>query len=354
MLKKLLQLVAVTSAIVLGCGMSANVQALAFNQISQVYFFGDSLSDSGFNDLWTVPAPRPAGKAPTFTTFAGYTWSQYIARDVKGFVLPVYPGPSPADTITNNSIYAATGVPGFVSGTLRGIDYAAGGSTTNSTGFVETWAPSLTQQVSFYLSTHNQQVDPNAVYFIWSGANDILTLLSGPTLPNQLQLLLTAQMAATNIANEVALLSQYGAKRIVVLALPNIGLTPLIGGAAITTNSPTLPAQMKTITFTFNSMLNTALGKVIHQYGTKVLYVDVYDLLDSVITATQISQPYTVAGQSFMFVNYNSPACSTVPTSIYCPSSAPNNYIFADTLHPTGMAHRVLSLQVEELLQNWA
>src|SRR5471030_2961574 len=78
------------SAVIVCCSLSNTAEAISFGQISQVYFFGDSLTDSGFNDLWSFPTPLPPGKAPTFTTFGGYTWSQYVARDVKGFVLPVY------------------------------------------------------------------------------------------------------------------------------------------------------------------------------------------------------------------------------------------------------------------------
>jgi outer membrane lipase/esterase len=351
MLKKLLRpIIHAASAVALCCGLANTAEAISFGQISQLYFFGDSLTDSGYNDLWAFPTPLPVGKAPTFTTFGGYTWAQYLARDIKAFTLPIYPGPAPADKITNNSIYP---VPGFVSGTLTGINYAAGGSTTNSTGFNETWAPSLHQQVSKYLATAGGVADPNAVYFLWSGANDILTLIAGggPT-PTQLQLLQAASTAATNIGNEAARLSAAGAKRIVVMSLPNIGLTPLIG--LLSGSSPTLPATMKNLTFTFNSMLNTQLGKVISQYNTKILYISVYDLLDNVILATQAGQSYVVAGQSFKFVNYTSPACAAASSAIYCPSSAPTNYVFADVLHPSDMAHRVLSLYVETQMSNWS
>jgi outer membrane lipase/esterase len=349
MLKKLMAIVA--GATVISCGLPGVAQAIPFSSISQVYFFGDSLTDSGFNDLWTFPAPLPTGKAPTFTTFGGYTWAQYVARDIKGFMLPVYPGPTPPDKITNNSIEV---VPFFVSGTLNGIDYACGGSTTNSTGLGETWAPSLHKQVTYYLSKSGGTADPRAVYFIWSGANDILTLLSGATLPTELQLLMTAQTAAINIANDAALLSSKGAKRIVVVTLPNLGITPLITGTAAELHLPGLPGELKTITFTFNSMLNQELGRVVSKYGTKIILIDSYTLLDNVILATKAGKPYVVAGQSFKFVNYTSPACSTVTTSIYCPSTAPQGYVFADTLHPTNEAHRVLSLQVEEQIKSWA
>lgn len=361
MLKKLRKLilcstkktvVILTSTIFFCCGLLNVTQAINLQTITQIYFFGDSLTDGGFNDLWPtqgIPGqPLPAGKAPTFTTYGGYTWAQYIARDLKGFQLPVYPGPSVPDQITNNSIYP---VPNFVSGTLTGINYAAAGSTTNSIGFSETWAPSLHQQVAQYLGSlaPGQRLDPNAVYFIWSGANDFLTLLFSSLFPTEVQLLTTASNAAMNIANEVALLSAQGAKRIVVLSLPNFGLAPF----ATHLGNPVLIANLKTISFTFNSMLNTQLGNVIKRYDTKILYVDVYTLLENVINATKAGNPYVVAGQAFRFINFSDAACSTVVSAIYCPSTAPNGYIFADELHPTDMTHRLLSLQVETLMQAW-
>lgn len=349
MLKRLKQYMICVVMTMVVCGIMNTASAIPFQSISQLIFFGDSLTDSGFNDLWPIIGipgqPLPFGKAPTFTTYGGYTWSQYIAHDIKGFPLPVYPGPTIPDRITNNAIYP---VPGFVSATLHGIDFAAAGSTTNSTGFAETWAPSLHQQVLFYLSTipPGQSLDPNAVYFVWEGANDFLTLIFGPTIPTQLQLLQTAYQAASNIASDIALLAQHGARRVVVLSLPNFALAPF---------AVQLPnrAALKDISFTFNSMLNTQLGRVIHAFGTKILYVDVYTLLENVVSATAAGKPYVVAGQSFQFVNYNMPACGAVRSAIYCPPGTPTGYIFADQLHPTDMTHRVLALTVETLLLSW-
>jgi outer membrane lipase/esterase len=341
------------SALILCCALSNPAQALQFNQISQVYFFGDSLSDGGFNDVWANPMRPPLGKAPTFVSFGGYTWAQYVARDIKGFILPVYPGPFPEDTLTNNSFYSSRPIPKLVSGKLTGVNYAASGSTTSSTGFRENWAPSLQQQITKYLATSGGTADPNAVYFIWAGANDILILVNPPTMPTDVELLTAAQKAATNIGNVAALLSASGAKRIVVLSLPNVGMAPLIARYAAVYNMPALPGYMKNVSFFFNSMLNTQLGKVIAKYGTHILLVNVYGLFDNVVLATQKGQPYTVAGQSFQFVNYKDPACETAPSAMYCPSSAPNNYIFADMFHLSDMSHRLLSLEVEKEIQRW-
>jgi outer membrane lipase/esterase len=336
------------SAAIACCGFANTASAIPFSDISEVFFFGDSLSDSGFNDLWPG---LPAGKAPTFTTYGGYIWSQFVAHDVIGFPLPTYPGPNTPDRITNNTIYP---VPGFVSATLNGINYAAAGSTTNSTGNGETWAPSLIQQVELYEAKAGQKADGRAVYFIWEGANDFLTLLSGATPPTQLQLLLAANLAANNIAAEASRLAASGANRIVVMALPNLGATPLITGTAISTGNPTLPATMKTLTFSFNSMLNTALGGVTAKYGTKILLIDIYDLFGQIIADTNSGTPYVISGQSFNFINATMPACATVQQAIMCPPGTPNGYVFADVLHPTGMAHKVISLYVENAIETWA
>lgn len=326
--------------------VSLTAQALDFSKIDQLIFFGDSLTDSGFNDLF--PEPNP-GKAPTFTTFGGYVWSQYLARDLKGFVLPVYPGPNPADTITNNQFFP--GPPYFSSGTKTGIDFAAGGSTTNSTGNGFP-APSLIQQVTAYLSTAPARLDPNNLYFVWSGANDILMLLQAPTIPTELELLTTANNAAINVGRAVAMLSARGARNIVVLALPNVGLTPAIELFAIGSNMPGLIPAMKNVSFTYNSMLNRELGKVIRQYGTHILYFDTYLLLDQVIQATMAGQPYVVDGQSFQFVNFTLPVCGLVP-AILCPPGTPPGFMFADLIHPTDESHRLLSLAVEVALAHW-
>lgn len=326
-----------------------SAQAIPYNQIGRMYFFGDSLTDSGFNDLWPTIAnpptfpPLPPGKAPTFTTFGGYIWSQYIMRDIKGFVLPVYPGPVPPDTLSNNSCCV---VPGFSSGTLLGANYASAGSTTNGPGLTETWAPSLKTQVQTFLTTPGQVIYPNDLIFIWEGANDILTTLL--TTPDQLSLLTTANVASTNIADQVELLAQHGAKRFVVISLPNIGRSPLISGFGI----PELVQQMKNLSFTFDSMLNQQLGRVISRYHVQILYVDVYSLLDKVINSSNAGVPFYVQGQPFLFTNTTTAACGVGVPAVYCTTGS-DGHIFADFLHPTDMAHRLIAMDIEAEIMNW-
>lgn len=339
------------AAICFALPMSAS--ALQFNAISQVYFFGDSLTDSGFNNF--ANAIVNPSKAPTFTTYGGYTWAQYVARDVKGFTLPtLFPAPiAGPDTITNNTTPTNGSSGGAVDPVLTGVDFACGGSTTNSTGFGVPWAPSLVQQVTQFLSTQPSTLDPNAVYFIWSGANDVFTTLAQVPAPTELQLLTTVNTAAINIASQVSRLAARGAKRFVVISLPSLGSTPF--ALQLAQADPTIPGVLKNLSFTFDSMLNTQLGRIIQTQHVKVLYIDVYTLLQSVIATTQAGKPYVINGNSFTFVNYDTPACGSAPgAALSCPSSAPTNYIFADNVHPSGMAHRIISLYVENKILSWA
>lgn len=384
MLKKIMKLAVrlgtnlslVLSSTVLCWGLINATHAIPLKTISQVYFFGDSLTDSGYNDYFLTPA----GKAPTFTTYEGYTWSQYIARDIKGFALtsptqypylPIAPPFHPVDEVTNNTTPPTASLCDGgvcpVSGLLTGINYAAAGSSTNGIGFGLPWAPSLHSQIDQFLENSGGRLDPNALYFIWSGANDLLTVFSTSSTSPIFQLLLleAADTAAKNIAHEVARLTEHGARRVVVLSLPNIGYTPLINDLVTDLLAPpTLPADIKTASFTFNSMLNQQLGKVIKKHGTQVLYIDVYSLLDNVILATKAGKPYKVGRKSFRFTNYNTPVCGYVvpPAPYTIPQYVPainctnhsEGHIFADDLHPTNKANRLLALVVKEEIRRWS
>ncbi|MDR3503380.1 MAG: SGNH/GDSL hydrolase family protein [Legionella sp.] len=327
-----------------------SAQAIPFSEISQVYFFGDSLTDSGFNNNYTALVGFPV-KAPTFTTLNGYTWSQYVAHDIKGFALPTGPFPTLADKITNNTTPISPVVP-YVIPDLAGINYACGGSRTNTNPGVDfIWAPSLHQQIQQYLSTAPKKLDPKAVYFVWSGANDLLAALDSMPLPTPIQLLHVADITSTQVVQEVATLAARGAKRIVVMSLPNVGSTPFANDLVLETGDSTIPANIKNYSFLFDSFMNQKLGSVQNRHRAKILYFDTYTALDNLIDNAKLGQPTVINGQSFFFTNYNTPVCGTLP-AIVCDTTS-NGHIFADSVHPTDMAHRALSLEVERRIRIW-
>ncbi len=321
--------------------------AIAFSSISQVYFFGDSLTDSGFNNTINFGDPT---KAHTFTTYGGYTWAQYVAHDIKGFALPVsYPAHTGSDTITNNTTPTNGDSFGAVDPVLDGINYACGGSTTGANGFGFIWAPSLHQQITNLLASH-PSLDPNALYFIWSGANDIFSAISPEV--TDVELLQAADTATTNIASEIATLSAHGAKRFVVMSLPNIGSTPYVVDASV--EHPELPGLVKNLSFTFDTMLNEKLGGVIKKYQAKILYINVYRMLDELVADTKAGRPYISDGKAYMFVNATKPSCGAGTIALFCDNNGVNNYVFADAIHPTDLTHQVLAREIEHRIKAWS
>ncbi|HVC15807.1 MAG TPA: SGNH/GDSL hydrolase family protein, partial [Rhodanobacter sp.] len=171
--------------------------AAAATDFSQVFVFGDSLSDSGNISLALAPGIQPPLR---FTTNPGITAIEHVA-----------------------SRYGQTLSPSLLGGT----DFAWGGAgvNINSPG-TPSAVPTLTSQVDAYLA--GGPANGNALYSIWGGANDIFYHATAVAYSQE-----TSDQAQANVAaaaqQEVALIGQLqaaGAKNIVVFNLPNIGLTP--------------------------------------------------------------------------------------------------------------------------------
>jgi outer membrane lipase/esterase len=338
------------------CTMLSSVaQAVPFSEISKVYFFGDSLTDSGFNNTYTLLNGIP-DKAPTFTTFNGYTWSEYLARDITGTPL-LPPGtlfPSLEDQITNNTtpLFYDPSQPSPPQPVIlpSGFNFACGGArTVAEPGITIYWAPSVQQQIQNYLSSAPAKLDPKAMYFIWSGANDMLYGISAKL--NPIAFMQLVDQTTTQIVEQVRVLSARGAKRIVVISLPNIGITPFITQLAVKVGNPTLPEKIKNLTFMFNSQLNQKLGALNKRQQVKILYFDTYTLVNNLIIKANEGKPTVISGISFFFTNVTEPVC-TAPLAILCQQTS-NNYLFADSVHPTDMTHRALSLELENRILQW-
>lgn len=354
--------------------ITAGVSVLSASLVSgaqavPVYFFGDSLTDSGYADNSALAA----GKGPIYTTFGGYVWSQYVAHDLAPelYSLPNYATGTPADTLTNNKLGSiAPYTSAVISGTKNGVNYASAGSAvldSSSIPGVPYTPPTLAAQIHYYLQTHNYKADPNAVYFIWAGSNDFLGLVLQPNIS------MTALQTGLNnltvqvpfqIASQVAVLAASGANKIVVMSLPDIGLTPFA-------NSPAnkqkyhglLPGIMSGVSSGFNGYLNLYLSSVANQPANKgkyIAYIDLASKLDAIYNSNP--HQYTVAGQTFTFANISTPACF-LPTSaadtfaITCPAVSPNggsynDYLFADQEHPAGQTGRMVSLIIEQCIKN--
>src|SRR6185295_12709203 len=123
-------------------------------QFSQVYVFGDSLSDAGY----FRPVLGAAGVPPSllailgrFTTAPGPVWSELIASH--------YGAPTGPSNANNGNIFAQGGA------------RVAQNSSATPAGAAQR---PITTQVNEYLTRAGGSADPNALYAIWAGANDVI------------------------------------------------------------------------------------------------------------------------------------------------------------------------------------
>ncbi len=286
------RVIAGTAAVV---GLALGAASASAGDYSNTIFFGDSLTDSG-----TFASVVPTGGK--FTTNPGPVWAENVA-----------------------SAYGKTATPAVSGGT----DYAVGGARVSQLPGVPATAPTATAtpvrtQITNYLASTGGRADPNALYTVWGGANDIFAALASPS---------TAQaaitQAATDLVGEVARLRAAGAKTILVPTLPDIGLTPF--GQS---QGATVAAQITQLVSGYNQLVTLGLGNA----GVSVIPIDTYSLLRDAVANPA----------SYGLRNVTGTACTT-SSSLLCTSStlatstAAQSYLFADGVHPTTAGHRAIS-----------
>ena len=203
--------------LVIACAALAAIGA----PYSSLYFFGDSLTDTGNVAKATsvlhrysfglVPkhpsAPYDGGR---FTN--GPVWAEHVAANLG----------RPEDA---QPAGMSMGWFGQVGG--PGNNYAVGGARTDeggAIGLLDVMLPTgVTTQVDHYLSRTQGIADASGLYFLMAGGNDIRDAgrLSDPT-----ERLRAAHRAGANLAYSVRDLYLAGARNFVLINSPDVGLIP--------------------------------------------------------------------------------------------------------------------------------
>lgn len=295
-------------------------------QFSNVIVFGDSLSDAGYYRPFLASLGIPAQEVATlgrFTTNPGPVWSELVTT---------FYGHTPAAS------------------NAGGLIFAQGGATVASPS--PSTPPGLAQrpvstQINEYLSATNGAADPNALYGVWIGANDIFNNLGAfqAGAIDQAGLQKNVLGAATAEIQQIGRLKAAGARNILVFGLPNIGATPAFAGSAAVSGAVTQ----------LSAGYNTTLWSGLASAGIRAIPVDTFSLLNEV-------------GQNpsaFGFTNVTGLACAPFPpfttaatiSSQFCDSNhlvAPNadqTFLFADSVHPTTAAQKIIAQFAESLIE---
>jgi phospholipase/lecithinase/hemolysin len=250
-----------------------------------VYAFGDSLTDDGHLHPDFPPPPYAEGRFSN-----GHVAVEYLA-DESGIGL---------------------------------VDFAVAGATTGTdnpdlagTDLANTGVRS---QVGFYLSSATV-ADPNGLYFVLAGANDLLNALTFPTPNPQKTIQATINEAVNNIVSEVKALHKIGANHIMVANLPNLGLTPSV--RALGSDAQTLATYASVA---FNKKLAFKLPEYVQQFDT-------FTTMSNVVNNPANYHLTNVTDPCFDGAN----VCSD-----------PNQYLYWDDLHPTTAVHNIIGHKLYE------
>lgn len=286
----------------------------------QVVSFGDSLSDVGTY----APIASVVGGG-RFTTNPGQVWTQDVAQYYGDTLTAAY-------TIDATKKLSAQG----------GLGYAEGGATVATpanlnnflVGVIGDVEMPVTEQVSRYLSEHGS-FNAGQLVLVWAGANDVLRAGALPAAAP------TIQTAANALAQVVGQIVSGGATHVVLVNVPNVGLSPK--GLAASDGG----ANLTQLSQLFNNDLTSALQA--NGLQSKVIEVDSYTWLNQLIANFQ-ANGFSVSNTGQACDPSKTPDDTSLLCSprTYVASNADQTYMFADDLHPTTHVHTLFAQYVEQ------
>ncbi len=270
---------------------------------SNFVIFGDSLSDSG-ND----GSLRPLPPGSSFTTNPDPVWSEIVAET-----------------------FGASGMNSLAGGS----NYAFAGACMNpATPCTSDLVPTVTEQIDQYFLKSDRRADPNALYVIWGGANDVADSLLNDLITAQAHML-----AASDVnVEQVRRLQDAGARYILAYNLPDIGLTPYAVNLG-----PAVQGALTALGNAYNERLYAGIrereeGVIpvnIHAFFNEIIENhETYGLTD--VTGTACGGPDAGSAVSIMC----GPQGSGYPVSYE--DGTNRQYLFADRSHPSGAVHEMV------------
>jgi phospholipase/lecithinase/hemolysin len=285
---------------------------------SGVVVFGDSLSDPGNHFIaYGESARQPFQPIPSASYDIGghhfsngNTWIEQLVAGTSA-------APSAAPALRPSS---------------PGKNYAVGRARARPNA-PEFPAYDLSSQVALFLSNYGGRASPNDVYVLWIGGNDVrdalVTIAQGGGSPqSQVDAQQILGAALQSIAGNVAALHASGARRFMVLNVPDPALTPVVRA---------LPPLVQGIATQLSGAFNSGLAQTLAAssqalQGSRFLAVDANAVFGEIVTMPQAAGFADVTQPCLAFGVVENAICST-----------PGRHLFWDGTHPTSQGHAVLA-----------
>ncbi|MBE9193142.1 SGNH/GDSL hydrolase family protein [Gloeocapsopsis crepidinum LEGE 06123] len=277
----------------------SNEQHKRYRSFTQLFVFGDSLSDASNTFMLTKKELRQ-GLPPTPLYLSGRfsngpVWVEYLARFLK---LPSH----------------------------CHINFAASGATTgdaNTFPIQSCGLPGLKQQLdAFITSLEGESADREALYILWAGANDYLgNNVTNPTIP------------IANLMNAVKLLLTIGAQQIMLVNLPDLGNLPKFR------KNSRISATLNALTTAHNAALAGAIEALCQEISSDTVDIILFDV------NSLVKQIFTQPGK-FGFTN----VLDAEMISVAKFEGYTERFLFWDVIHPTTFTHLTFAKTATSLL----
>lgn len=314
----------------------------------KVYFFGDSLLDTGnvFNftggSFPAPPLPYAPGRFSNGDVLTDY-FTEEFALTVDPVIDSYNPGPFP-EIIFN------------LSDTNDGTNFAIAGadSGNENVGLVPL---GLEQQIAlFELLVQNQSPAENVdddLFFIWVGANDYLRFIEDADNPATSYVIeveadfpkktkdLVIEVVDTNIGGAIQDIIDAGGENIVVFNLPDLDKLPLAQG--LDNNEQ---KKLRNLTKAHNKRLEDMLERVEESNpNVNLIDIDANKLFDDILENPN-NFGFTNVTDNFSGVDLYTG--KSIPPSV----GNINEYLFIDSVHPNTIAHQFFADLIINTLTN--
>jgi phospholipase/lecithinase/hemolysin len=196
-------------------------------------------------------------------------------------------------------------------------DYAVAGAATGHENSSVPMFGGVQDQIALYLSS--QQGDPNALYILWAGHNDLCIALATGENPETM-----IRRGVINTLESVQTLWGAGARHIMVLNVADLGMTP-----AISQWGADFSASVSALCAAYNQALAAALQGLAAS-GTPTIRLDVFAGVRAIVNSPS----------EFGFTNVTDPFL--LPDGTFA-GDDPAQYYWWDDAHSTTRAHRLVA-----------
>ncbi|MDP3562745.1 MAG: SGNH/GDSL hydrolase family protein [Legionellaceae bacterium] len=225
------------------------------------------------------------------------------------------------------------------------LDYAFGGAGVlgENGDFDDEKLFTLNREIDSYLLAHQNKADEHSLFVLWIGANNYLAV------PDDIDE--AVRDVNWGIKTSLQRLVKSGAKHILVVNLPDLGKTPAAREFELTD-------ELSYCTLSHNAILEKNVAQL--QAENPNIQFMLFDANQSLYNMLQDPEKYGFSNttETCYQALMNKPSSkailnmvATVHPQIGMDKNGCEGYFFFDAVHPSALAHKMMSEQVLELLQ---